>query len=201
MRAMRWGIVIFLLLLQMSMKSPVWFVMTRASGLMGGSGWHRSMLVDNFVRHFSQWWLVGTRANPDWGWSMWDVDNAYVSAGISGGLLSFILFIAVLVYAYRVIGRARKSAETSSRELRLIWILGATLFANTVAFFGIVYFDQSIVLWYALLTMIAVVPTFVPSGLSPQILPKITLPKIWEKRSVAGLASPCRDNASGRLSR
>jgi hypothetical protein len=164
MRRVRWGVVIFLLLVQLSMNAPVWFIMDRASGVMGGSGWHRSMLVDTFVRHFFDWWLVGTRDNPNWGWSMWDVDNAYVAAGLSGGLLSFVMFIAVLVYAFKVIGRARKRVEKRPCELRLIWVLGAALFANAIGFFGIVYFDQAIVAWYTLLTMIAVVATFVPAA-------------------------------------
>src|SRR5581483_6330188 len=115
------------------MTSPVWFIMDRASGVMGGSGWHRAMLVDNFVRHFWEWWLYGTRANPDWGWSMWDVDNAYVGAGLSGGLLSFILFIAILVYGFKSIGKGRRIAENRRREARLIWLLGVALFANAVA--------------------------------------------------------------------
>jgi hypothetical protein len=161
MRSVRWGVAIFLVVLQFWMRSPIWFLMDRTSGLMGGSGWHRAMLVDNFVRHFPDWWLVGTRNNPDWGWSMWDVDNAYVGAGISGGLLSFVLFIAMLVYAFKVLGRARKRAESGPKELKIIWVLGTALFANVVAYFGIVYFDQAIVAWYALLAMIAIVPSFV----------------------------------------
>jgi hypothetical protein len=198
MRAVRWGIVIFLLVAQFLMKSPVWFVMTRAGGVMGGSGWHRSMLVDNFVRHFSQWWLVGTRANPDWGWSMWDVDNAYVGAGLSGGLLSFIFFIAVLVYAYKVIGKARKLAEKDPRALGLIWVLGVALFANTVAFFGIVYFDQGIVAWYTLLAMIAVVPTFVATAQRLQLQPRAALPQIGAEISVAGSTPQCQPQEFGR---
>jgi len=201
MRAVRWGMVILLLLVQLSMSSPVWFLMNRTSGVLGGSGWHRAMLVDNFVRHFSQWWLVGTRANPDWGWSMWDVDNAYVGAGLSGGLLSFILFIATIVYAFRLIGRARKLAEKSRSELRLIWVLGTALFANTIAYFGIVYFDQSVVAWYTLLAMIAVVPTFVSTGQRPQVQLRTALPEIEAQISAAGSAPLCHDDALGRLSR
>jgi len=183
LRWVRWGVVTLLLLLQLSMSSPVWFVMNRASGVMGGSGWHRAMLVDNFVRHFFQWWLVGTRANPNWGWSMWDVDNAYVGAGLSGGLLSFVLFIAVLVYGFKVIGHARKRAEKYPREQGLIWVLGAALFANAVAFFGIVYFDQAVVAWYALLAMIAVVPTFVATRRRPELQLRTALPQIEPKMS------------------
>jgi len=199
MRQVRWGVVSLLLLLQLSMKSPVWFVMNRTSGVLGGSGWHRAMLVDNFVRHFSEWWLVGTRANPDWGWSMWDVDNAYVGAGVSGGVLSVILFIAVLVYAFKLVGRARKLAERYPREVNLIWVLGAALFANTVAFFGMVYFDQGIVVWYTLLAMIAVVPTFVAADDRLRVQLRTDVPQVSAQIAVAGRAPCCRDHELGGL--
>lgn len=169
MRVVRWSIVAGLLVMQLGMSAPVWFVMDRASGFMGGSGWHRAMLVDNFVRHFSEWWLYGTRANPDWGWSMWDVDNAYVGAGLSGGLLNFVLFITVLVCAFKLVGKARKLAEKYPGDLRLVWALGTALFANTVAYFGIVYFDQAIVAWYTLLAMVAVLPTFAATHRKQQV--------------------------------
>lgn len=176
MRLVRWGIVGLVVALQLCMKAPVWFVLERISGVLGGSGWHRAMLIDNFIRHFFEWCLIGTRNNPNWGWSMWDVDNAYVGAGLSGGLLNFILFIAVLVYGYRIIGVARRSAERSRRDARFIWAIGAALFANSVAFFGIVYFDQSGFAWYALLAIIALVPTFVPAA---QVAPKpVTLDEL-----------------------
>ena len=56
-----------------------------------------------------------------------------------------------------MIGVARAAAEESHRDALLIWAIGAALFANTIAFFGIVYFDQSVIAWYALLVMISVV--------------------------------------------
>jgi len=164
MRAVRWGIVAMLIGLQLVMKAPIWHLLTRTAGVFGGSGWHRAMLIENFVYHFFDWCLIGTKNNPNWGWSMWDVDNAYVGAGLTGGLLGFILFLAVFVYAYRMIGVARRKAEGSPRDARLIWAIGAALFANTVAFFGIVYFDQSIVAWYALLVMISVISNFAVEG-------------------------------------
>lgn len=170
LRLFRWGIVLTLCGLQLVMKVPVWFLIGRI-GVGGGTGWHRAALIDNFIRRFGEWWLVGTRNNADWGYYMWDVDNAYVAAGVGGGLITFVLFIAVIVYAYKTIGEVRKTTEGFHDELRLIWALGCTLLANTVAFFGIVYFDQSIITWYALLAMIAAGPAFLvePAVRTPQV--------------------------------
>ncbi len=155
MRAVRWGLVFAVVLLQMVMKADVWFLLSRISDISGGSGWHRAMLIDNFIRHFGDWWLVGTRGNAYWGHDMWDVINAYVAAGLSGGLVTFSLYIAVLVSAYRKIGSARRSAKGDRNHEWFVWALGATLFANTMAFISITYFDQSMIVWYAFLAMIS----------------------------------------------
>lgn len=161
LRVFRWGIVMALVGLQLVMKAPVWFLIAHVGGAMGGTGWHRALLIDNFIRHFGEWWIIGTQNNANWGYYMWDVDNAYVAAGVGGGLITFVLFIAILVYAYKRIGVARNSAAKSPKDAHLIWAIGAALFANTVAFLGIFYFDQSILAWYALLAMASVTTTFV----------------------------------------
>lgn len=158
---LRWGTVMTLITLQLVMKAPVWFLIAHVGGATGGSGFHRAALIDNFVRHFGEWWLIGTRNNADWGYYMWDVDNAYVAAGVEGGLITFITFIAVLTCAFKKIGAARKLAERSRKEAHLIWAIGSSVFANAVAFFGIFYFDQSILAWYTLLAMASVTTAFV----------------------------------------
>lgn len=154
MRPVRWCLVGGVIALHLVMRAPVWFVISRVSGVLGGSGWHRAQLVDQFIRHANEWWLMGTRNSAYWGLDMWDAINAYVSAGVNGGVLTFCLFISLLALAYRAVGRARALAETRATQLH-VWALGAGLFANTVAFFGIVYFDQSAIVWYALLAMIS----------------------------------------------
>jgi len=173
MRVVRRGIVVALIGTQLAMKAPIWFLIDRVSGVLGGSGWHRAMLIDNFVRHFFDWFLIGTNDNPNWGWSMWDVDNAFVGAGLNGGFLGFILFLAIFVYGYRMIGSAINAQEDSRRDARLIWAIGSALFANSIAFFGIVYFDQSVIAWYALLVMISVVATLAMEEQNPRLEPGV----------------------------
>jgi hypothetical protein len=160
LRILRWGLVAGLVTLHLVMKAPVWFLLARMGNMMGGSGWHRAMLIDNLVRHFGDWWLIGTRDNSTWGYDMWDAVNAYVGVAQGGGLLTLALYIAVFVYAYRRIGLARKRAGEFSKAI-LIWSVGCSLFANTVAFFGIAYFDQSVLAWYALLAIICATPALI----------------------------------------
>jgi hypothetical protein len=156
----RWVLVLCIAGLQMAMKSPIWFLIARAGSVVGGSGYHRAMLIDTFVRHFSDWWMIGTRNNQRWGYDMWDVDNAYVAAGLGGGLLTFIAFVAVLVYAYKSIAQSRRLAGLSGNDEHLVWAIGASLFANTAGFVGIIYFDQSILIWYSLLAMVSASAVF-----------------------------------------
>jgi hypothetical protein len=161
MRLIRWGILISLVGLHMIMKAPVWALIARIDLTGGSSGYHRFELIDQAIRHFGEWWLIGTRAQSQWGWGMWDSINWYVAEGASGGLITMILFIAVIVYCFKRIGAARKAAETAGdrgREL-FLWALGATLFANAVSFIGIVYYGQAIVLWLTLLAIISTATT------------------------------------------
>jgi hypothetical protein len=171
LQMLRWGLVIALVCLHLIMKAPVWMLIARVSAVLGGSGYHRAMLVDSFIRHFWDWWLIGTRDNASWGYDMWDSINTYVNAGTGGGLVTFVLFLAIIVLAFKRVGIARKMAEKagSLKDARFIWAIGVCLFANTVAYFGIAYFDQSVMVWYTLLAMISVTTTFVAKNpIQPQ---------------------------------
>jgi len=155
MRVLRWGLVLLLTSLHLVMKAPVWSLIGRIDVVGGSSGYHRYELVNQFILHFSQWWLVGVKYTSDWGYFMHDVSNQFVGAGIEGGLAGFTLFVWIITCCFQAIGRARKSRFSSTASEKRLWSLGAALFACIAAFFGTSFFDQTIVAWYALLAMIA----------------------------------------------
>jgi hypothetical protein len=151
MRQIRWGIAGSVALLAIVMKAPVWYVVQKVD-FVGGHGWDRAFLVDQFARHFFDWWLIGTDQNVNWGSnSTWDRCNQFVAEAASGGLLALALFIALLVMAYSILGRARKRARGVDRWL--YWCLGAALLAHTAAFWGVSYWDQMRVPWLLLLAV------------------------------------------------
>lgn len=158
---LRWSTVLALLGLQLMMNAPVWALIQRAGVIGGSSGYHRYILVDRFFRHFGDWWLLGTRNGGDWGYLSYDIANQYVGIGESAGLIPFILFIAVIVYAFKYLGRARQAAEAANHR-RFLWAIGCALLAHVVAFFGLSYFDQLIVAWYALLAIISAIAVPAP---------------------------------------
>jgi hypothetical protein len=170
MRRVRWGIVFGLIALQLVMKAPVWFVIAHVDLVGGSSNWHRAAIVDQFIRHFSDWWLLGTKDTSSWGWDMWDTQNEYVSVGQSGGLIAFVFFIAIISRSFGRLGAARKAVAGDREREWFLWFLGAALFAHVVAFFGVNYFDQTRVAWFILLAMI--------SAVTAPILQKAAVPEL-----------------------
>ncbi len=203
MRVIRWGLVLFLVGLNFVMKAPVWFFIAHIDLTGGSSGYHRAELIDQFIRHFWDWWLIGTKDAGTWGYDLWDTQNQYVNVGQMGGLGAFAFFIAVISRSWTRIGESRKQSEGAGREW-LYWFLGAALFANVVGFFGVNYYDQSKIGWFVLLAMIsaatnpelsaasparglAVTVTDTPEIPEPLVAPALTLPeeaivsKMWHE--------------------
>jgi hypothetical protein len=171
MKTVRWGILAALVGLHVSMKVPVWFIISKMADLTGGDGWHRSYLIDQAIRHFPDWWLMGTSQTRDWMPTVLvdgqaDLTDLYVSAGTGGGLIALVFLVLILVRCFRSLGqsieqvRERAVEETAARpELleaeKMLWCLGCALFAHVVTLFSVTYFDQMHVVWWGLLATIS----------------------------------------------
>lgn len=168
MRIIRWAIVITLIGLQLILKNPVWHLIARIDIAGGSSSWHRFALIDQCIRHFGDWWLIGVKDTSVWGWDMWDTANQYVSTCDNSGLLPFLLFVSILVYGFKFLGKARRISSNNKDKRRALfrWGIGSALFANAVAFLGISYFDQTVVAWYTLLAIISAVAVVHPESQS-----------------------------------
>ncbi len=160
MKAVRWGIVVCVLMLQVVMKAPIWFVFARVNVFSGSTGWHRANLIDQTISHFSDWWLLGVKDTFSWGVWGSDITNQFILQGIRGGLITMILFIGILVVSFSAIGRTLRAIRGTSRRTQLlVWTIGATLVAHVTSFMSVSYFDQNIVSWYLLLAIVATVLT------------------------------------------
>jgi len=167
MRFFRIGLVAMVLGFSLFMNAPVWFLIAKMSDLVGGGGWHRSYLIDQFVKHFNEWWLNGTSVTAHWAPSgevlavnanMMDITNHYVAQGIQGGLLRLGLFIAIITNCFSIVGRAVREQFGPSYDRRVAWSLGVTLACHCTAFISVFYFDQTLVFWFWLLAAIASIP-------------------------------------------
>jgi len=173
---MRWGAVAALIVLHLVMKAPVWALIGRIDLTGSSSSYHRYQLVDQAIRRVGEWWVFGTRDTSSWGWDMWDTINSYVAAGTDGGLLTLILFVAIFAVAFHQLGAARRVWRSDFENTRRMWALSAMLFAHTVAFFGIGYFDQSSVPWYTGLALIGTAVSLKSPARQPAVQAELATP-------------------------
>jgi hypothetical protein len=177
MRTVRWGVATILLFSHLIMKAPVWYLISRLADLTGGSGWYRSALIDAAVRHFDEWWLIGTDYTAHWmptglanNPKMADMVNYYVVQGVNGGLLGLILLILVVAKCFETAGSASNDGRRfSSPEQFMIWSLGCTVFGHVISFFSVSYFDQIAIFWYLIIGMISAL--VIQGGPKTELLP------------------------------
>jgi len=163
MYLLRRGTAIGIIFLQIVMKAPVWFLLARVDVFSGSTGFHRAMLIDSAFHNLGDWWLAGTRSTASWAdedQGLFDVTNQYLQVGAEGGIFSMLLFIWIIVSAFRLVGltwRAMADIGEPVASQFFVWGLGAALFAHVVSYISVSYFDQNFVNWYLLLAMIATV--------------------------------------------
>jgi len=148
--------VVMLVVLHLVMKGPVWSLLEHIDLTGGSSGYHRYKLVDNCIRHFGDWCLLGYKNYPSWGWDMWDLSNQFVVNAVTGGLVTLILYLVIFKRSFGAVGIARKRVEGDRRQEWLFWCLGSALFANVVAHFGVNYGPYLLVCLFVLLVSIFV---------------------------------------------
>jgi hypothetical protein len=160
-----WGFVGLLLVLQLAMNKPVWFLIGRASGIAGGGGWHRSELIEKAVEHFDRWWFAGTVDTVDWfpyqlaDYGVADITNWFIAAAVIAGLLGLLTAILLMVVSFQTLSRTL-AARRGKLEERFVWGIGSTLVATIGIFFSITYMDQMQVIFYFLLASIAALATY-----------------------------------------
>jgi len=146
----------------------VWYLVAKVSSVSGGSGWHRAHLMDMAFKHLDLWWFSGMDVKDTGDWFPYvlsitggaDITNQYLLYGIDAGLLAMFLFIGLLVLASRNISKALRVAlsgetTTSTGNEPLIWGMGVMLAIHCVNWLSITYFDQTYVVWYFQLAVIA----------------------------------------------
>ena len=161
LKYLRYAAVVAIVGLNMVMNAPVWYLIARIDVVGGSTSYHRAELIDVFIKHFSDWWLIGTHANATWGWDMWDTANQYVNEGERGGLVVFVCFLALIWLSYRHLAKARNAEGVDRKTQWFLWLVGCSLFVHCVAFFGVDYFDQSRIAWYAMLAMVTAATTWI----------------------------------------
>jgi len=198
MRLVRWGLVIILVGLQLVMKAPVWALIGRIDLTGASSSYQRYMLVDQTIRHFSDWWLLGYEYYNLWGWEMWDTCNQFVDIALKGGLLTLACYITVLSRSFGAIGTARKQISGNRSQEWLLWCLGSAVFATVMAQFGINYMAQLMLGFFPLLACISVA-TFEVRQASARIVEAANEVEFAYASDIADIDQPRTEAKTGTL--
>ena len=179
MRPIRWAVLATLIALHLVMKAPVWHLVARIDLAGGSTGWHRFLLIDQTVKHFSDWCLVGIKSSAGWGPNGGDVANQYVAEALGGGLLGLGLFIAVLTVAFRDVGRLRRRcAPQGAVRHAVVWALAVALFAHILMFIAVSmsYSPQNLLVLLLLLASVSSLSNLRPPRPAPRPQPRPKLP-------------------------
>jgi len=133
--------------LHIVMNAPAWHLLARIQIVGGSTGWHRYHLINETVKHFGEWAMLGTRNTVQWGAGMHDITNQYCLEGINGGFITLVLFVIVLIMAVRTVGRY--SLQNIPRNQQwLAWGVCVSVLGHCVSFIGVSYFGQIHMLLY-----------------------------------------------------
>ena len=149
-------LIILHLIKRIKSGKPLWHLMLNLDFTGKSYAWHRYNLLDQFIKRFDEWWLLGTRSTAHW--TPWghlaDVTNQYVGEGVNSGLLGLVLFLAVLMSAFWCLVRYFQNSSMASETRLFAWYMWISLIGHIAAFFAVSYFGQITMLWYLQLAII-----------------------------------------------
>ncbi len=163
-RYLRIGGVILYGLLMVVMAKPPYYLISRIDISGGSTGWHRSFLIEQTFNHLSEWWLFGTDETRHWmpfqgianDPHHTDITNYYIGFGVTGGLAAMLLVIAMMLVAFRWVGRIHDSRIAAHPDQGfMIWCFGACLFAHAATSISVAYFDQSMLYFWLSVAVIS----------------------------------------------
>ena len=146
-RQAAWGLVGLTIALHIAMNAPVWHLIARVNVVSGSTGWHRYHLIDETIKNFSEWALLGCRSTDHWGFMLVDVTNQFVLEGVRGGIIALILFIILLVFAVKITGSYSLKKIPVGQQW-LAWGICVSVLGHCVSFWGVSYFGQIRMLLY-----------------------------------------------------
>jgi hypothetical protein len=167
--------ILLYILLSFVMSRPPYYILTSIDLTGGSTGWHRAALIESFLSHFHEWWAFGTDRTQHWlpyapgpTPEHTDITNAYIAYAVVAGLPALLLILAILWRAFTWVGiAARTRTGVTPPESFVAWCLGSALFAHATTSISVVYFDQTILFFWATISMISSIHSFQHQQLIP----------------------------------
>jgi hypothetical protein len=209
MRLLRWAGVAAIIGLDVVMNDPVYFVMARIDITGSSTGWHRAQLIRSAVDHLGEWWAIGADYTRHWmptgihaNEYHTDITNHFLQMGVLGGLPLLLVFVLIVVAAFRALGRAmEEGAARSPEEQFVVWTVGAMLFAHVVNFWSISLFDQSSAFFSMALATVGALSLPATAAAAARLTAAIParVPQLSVVAGRARSAAPVRQLGSSRL--
>ncbi len=155
--------VLMVIAASLAMMRPPWHLMARVNIVGGSTGWHRARLMDKGLEHLGDWWFAGTDYTRHWmasgvNWSPNHVDmtNYFLHLGVIGGLPVMVALIIIILRSFKNIGiETDRLFKSGSSDSFVLWAIGSSLFAHTITFLSVSYYDQMFIFFYFLIGIIA----------------------------------------------
>lgn len=157
MSTVRRSLIVMVTALVLLMEAPVWYLPFKVSQVVGGTGYHRGLLMERAWQDIGKWWIFGMDIEDTGHWMPYthelmggaDITNQFIGFALKGGFPALLMSIALFWLAFARIGVALSSVRRDSAvtDEFLLWGLGVTMFVHAVSWLGVAYFDQSWVIW------------------------------------------------------
>jgi hypothetical protein len=141
------------------MTEPLLLLFRTLSVVPGSTGYQRYNILYQAMAHLNEWFLLGTRSTAHWGPGLSDIVNQYVREGVTGGLISLILFLIILYTALRNL-LSLSLIYAQPRMRFLAWCIFVAVAGHCLSFFGVAYFGQMQTAWFMTLAIISFLSKF-----------------------------------------
>tara|TARA_Y100000589_G_scaffold332108_1_gene389354 strand:- start:1221 stop:2636 length:1416 start_codon:yes stop_codon:yes gene_type:complete len=118
-------------------------IFTRISFVSGSTGYHRYMLFEGLLNNAQKWFLMGTNDRM-FNRSFIDICNHYVLVALDGGIVALTLQIAIIIMAFKAVGRALKASSDRSDSL-LIFGLGVAFLTAIASFTAVSSMGEGVI--------------------------------------------------------
>ena len=154
LRAIRWTILFVAVFLHVLSRNGIHALLfTKISFITASTGHWRYMLIDGMIDSFSQWALIGKR-DANFNYAFRDITNDYIATALHGGVITLVLKIAAIAFAFAAIGRVIRAAQNRA-DLLLAYGLGVGLLTVILSMLSVSMFLQGEIPVYLTLGMAA----------------------------------------------
>ncbi len=158
-----WGTAFMIVFIHFYREAPVWHLLGEIDLVGGSTGYHRYLLIEGAISTFQHWWIVGAYETVSHVSAFSDVTNQFIAEGLRGGLVSLVLFLSLIICAFRICWVSLWKRGLTLHHQMMAWGMGVAMAAHCASFFATSYFGQGYTVFYMQMAIIASLPALLES--------------------------------------